>query len=161
GWLCLDPRRPRPLVSRQGFPDRYFKSSCPIASVEGALVGNKDVKDGDLFDMLRATGLRKKVARTVSASAARMTDEQSRIVHKTAQSLRTAASALDGHAPPRHGVTSGGVKKANSRATSGNKRTAPRRSVSKRTGASKDGARSRSEERRVGKEGMCAVAWGW
>ena len=106
-------------------------------------MGNKDVKDGDLFDMLRATGLRRKVARTVSASAARMTDEQSRIVHKTAQSLRTAASALDGHAPPRHGVTSGGVKKANSRATSGNKRTAPRRSVSKRTGASKDGARSR------------------
>ena len=106
-------------------------------------MGNKDVKDGDLFDMLRATGLRKKVARTVSASAARMTDEQSRIVHKTAQSLRTAASALDGHAPPRHGAASGGVKKANSRATSGNKRTAPRRSVSKRTGASKDGARSR------------------
>ena len=33
-------------------------------------MGKKDVKDGDLFDMLRATGLRKKVARTVSASAA-------------------------------------------------------------------------------------------
>ena len=49
----------------------------------------------DLFHTLRANGVRKKVARTVSQRAGRVTEEQSRVVRTTAQRLHTAADLLE------------------------------------------------------------------
>lgn len=62
---------------------------------------NKKNQDRELFDMLRGTGLRKKVARTVSASTAQANNGDSsktfpsEVAHQTVRGLRMAAAAIE------------------------------------------------------------------
>ncbi len=57
-------------------------------------------KDKDLFDSLRASGLRKKVASALadSAGSARKRGKTPKIVSDSAQRLRNAAASLERHA---------------------------------------------------------------
>jgi hypothetical protein len=102
----------------------------------------KNAADGQLFDMLRATGLRKKVARTVSASTAQVKDGSetipSEVAHRTVRGLRMAAAAIEnrisddstGHA--RKASSTGGTKKGSAgrkRAPSGARGTARKTSA--------------------------------
>ena len=131
-------------------------------------MGKKDGQNDELFDMLRATGIRKKLARRISVSTTRTNDDGSRVVLKTAQGLRAAAAALEDHVPgspkaraPEAGSTatsagkrrSAGMKKAASRSTiaakkrsagKSNANTAPR---SKKAAERRAGARKRSQTR--------------
>lgn len=100
---------------------------------------NKKGRDGELFDMLRATGLRKKVARTVSKSTAQANGQSSddfpaEIAQKTVRGLRMAASAIENRVPgkERNAASSSSRTKKRSagskRAQSGARRTAKRAS---------------------------------
>jgi hypothetical protein len=104
-------------------------------------MGKKNDKSEELFDTLRTMGLRKKVARTVSASGARVNNEQSRLVQKTAQSLRTAAATLEDHARV-NGVRSTASKSPRSRGTGAKKAATASKSARSRGTGAKRAARS-------------------
>lgn len=105
-------------------------------------MGKKNGENRELFDTLRATGFRKKIARTVSLSAARVNDEQSRVLRNTAQSLRTAASAIENHVSDDNRRATGAAKKARSGASVAAQKNSARSSVTKRSSASRKTARS-------------------
>jgi hypothetical protein len=105
-------------------------------------MGKKNGENRELFDTLRATGLRKKIARTVSVSAARVNDEQSRMLRNTAQSLRTAASAIENHVSDDHRRATGAAKKPRSGASVAAQTNSARNSVTKRSSASRKTTRS-------------------
>jgi hypothetical protein len=71
-------------------------------------------EDKELFDTLRATGLRKKVARSVSAISAGANDKESSAIRKTAERLRSAAAALE-HRVDRPPATTRPAKPARTR----------------------------------------------
>jgi DNA topoisomerase I len=93
-------------------------------------------KQQDLFDVLRASGLRKKVARTLSKSAGKADAERSNALSASANHLRKVASSIDKRAvdPKR----SAAAKKA----ARTRKRNAARRSA-----AAKRGARTRTKSK--------------
>jgi hypothetical protein len=90
----------------------------------------------DLFDVLRSSGIRKKVARGLSKSAGKETAKGARKLSVAAEDLRRAAAKLDDHAvdPER----SQAAKKAS--------RTR-KRGAAKRSEAAKRGARTRARSR--------------
>jgi DNA topoisomerase-1 len=91
-------------------------------------------KQEDLFDVLRASGLRKKVARALSSSADKAGTTRSKALSASADNLREVAASLDKHAvdPKR----SAAAKKA--------ARTRKRNAAS-RGAAAKKGARTRAK----------------
>lgn len=130
-------------------------------------MGNKQDHDRELFDTLRATGLRKKLARAVSTSTAKMGDEQVRLARRTAESLRSAAAIVEdrgngksagsaGKAAPRKAGTSrkptsrasGSTKAASNASRAAKKRTSGgNRKATARTGPTKKTARTRAGSR--------------
>ncbi len=87
----------------------------------------------DLFDVLRASGLRKKVARALSSSTDKAGAARSKALAASADHLREVAASLDKHAvDPRR---SAAAKKA--------ARTRKRNAAS-RSAAAKQGARTRA-----------------
>jgi hypothetical protein len=87
-------------------------------------------QDKDLFDVLRASGLRKKVARGVSDSASRAKSaKNSSLIDRTVESLRDAASELESRVG--HSSRSDAAKKA----ARTRKRSAAKRSASARKAA--------------------------
>jgi hypothetical protein len=105
-------------------------------------MGKKNGENRELFDTLRATGLRKKIARTVSVSAARVNDEQSRMLRNTAQSLRTAASAIENHVSEDHGRATGTARRVQSRASVAAQKKSAGSSATKRGSGSRKAGRS-------------------
>jgi len=104
-------------------------------------MGNKKKDhDGELFDMLRATGLRRKVARTVSKSTARANGGQSsdalpvEVAHKTVRGLRMAASAIENRVP---GNPTGHARNAASTSRTKKRSAAGKRAPSGPRGSSK------------------------
>lgn len=94
-------------------------------------------KDRDLFTTLRASGLRKKVARGLSDPASRRKQGKApRGLVEAADRLRSAASALEGRAG--HSARSDAAKKA--------ARTR-KRDAAKRSAAAKRGAKTRARTR--------------
>ena len=90
----------------------------------------------DLFDVLRSSGIRKKVARGLSKTAGKESPKRSRELSAAAEQLRKAAATLDGHAvDPRR---SQAAKKA--------ARTR-KRNAAQRSEAAKRGARTRARSR--------------
>lgn len=125
-------------------------------------MGNsKEQADTELFDMLRATGLRKKVARAVSSSMTQAKGGQPsdifprEVAHKTVRGLRTAAAAIEKRVPDdstahaskaassgRMKKRSAGRKRAQSAAGgSAKKASAPTRTAKKRPTVTKSGQR--------------------
>jgi hypothetical protein len=87
-------------------------------------------QDNDLFDALRASGLRKKVARGLTDSAARAkSGKHSSTVTRTVESLRDVASELESRVS--HSSRSDAAKKA----ARTRKRNADKRSASARKAA--------------------------
>lgn len=94
--------------------------------------------DKDLFDSLRKSGVRKKVAKAASESAATAKDgKPSKAVTRTVQSLKRAASDLENHV---HGSSR---SKAARKAARTRKRNAAKRSE-----AAKKAARTRAAAHR-------------
>jgi hypothetical protein len=95
-------------------------------------------RDKDLFDILRKSGVRKKVAKAASESAATAKNgKPGEAVTQTVQSLKKAASDLEQHVHRSSG--SDAAKKA--------ARTR-KRNAAKRSEAAKKGARTRAAARR-------------
>ena len=95
-------------------------------------------RDNDLFDSLRKSGVRKKVAKAASESVATAKNGQPpKAVTETVESLKRAASDLERHV---HGSSS---SDAANKAARTRKRNATRRSE-----AAKKGARTRAAARR-------------
>jgi hypothetical protein len=87
-------------------------------------------QDKDLFDVLRASGLRKKVARGLSDSAAKAKGaKHSSLIDKTVDNLRGAASELESR------VSQSGRSDAAKKAARTRKRNADKRSASARKAA--------------------------
>jgi hypothetical protein len=93
-------------------------------------------KQQDLFDVLRASGLRKKVARALARSAGKASAKRSKALSASAKNLRDVASSIDKRAvdPKR---SAAGKKAARTR-----KANATRRSA-----AAKKGARTRAKSK--------------
>jgi hypothetical protein len=104
-------------------------------------MGKKNGENRELFHTLRATGLRKKIARTVSVSAARVNDEQSRMLRSTAQSLRMAATAIENHVPEGHRGATGAAKKAHSGASVAVQKDSARGGATRKGSVSRKAAR--------------------
>jgi hypothetical protein len=124
-------------------------------------MAKKQALDTALFDTLRATGLRKKVARTISASGARADGNQPLLVQQTVRGLRMAATAIENRAPDSKSGTDGRSTKtgnAKKRPARASKSRPGSRSTAKRTSArtasgTKRAARSRptrANQRRTG-----------
>ena len=95
-------------------------------------------RDNDLFDSLRKSGVRKKVAKAASESvAAAKNGQPPKAVTETVENLKQAASDLERHV---HGSSSSDAAKKAARTR---KRNATRRSE-----AAKQGARTRAAARR-------------
>jgi DNA topoisomerase I len=93
-------------------------------------------KQQDLFDALRASGLRKKVARTLSKSAGKAGAKRSNALSASAEHLRRVASSIDKRAvDPKRSA-------AAKRAAQTRKRNAAKRSA-----AAKKGARTRAKSK--------------
>jgi len=94
-------------------------------------------KDQDLLQTLRASGLRKKVARSLTSSASRSSSNKPpKVVGETVKMLREAASALE----DRSGAS--GRSEAAKKAARTRKRKANKRST-----AAKKAARTRARSR--------------
>jgi DNA topoisomerase I len=93
-------------------------------------------KQQDLFDVLRASGLRKKVARGLSRSAGNAGPKRSKALSASAEHLRSVASSIDKRAvnPKR----SAAAKKA---------AQTRKRNAAKRSAAAKKGARTRAKSK--------------
>jgi DNA topoisomerase I len=93
-------------------------------------------KEQDLFDALRATGLRKKVARALSRSSRKAGAKRSNALSASAEHLRKVASSIDKRAvnPKR----SAAAKKA---------AQTRKRNAAKRSAAAKKGARTRARSK--------------
>ncbi len=92
----------------------------------------------DLFDSLRESGVRKKVAKTASESAAKTKNgKPSKAVTRTVESLKQAASDLERHA---HGSSRSEAARKAARTREHNAR--------KRSEAAKKAARTRAAARR-------------
>jgi DNA topoisomerase-1 len=93
-------------------------------------------KQQDLFDVLRASGLRKKVARALSRSAKNAGAKRSKALSASAKNLHSVASSIDKKAvdPKR----SAAAKKA---------AQTRKRKAAKRSAAAKQGARTRAKSR--------------
>jgi DNA topoisomerase I len=91
-------------------------------------------KQQDLFDVLRASGLRKKVAHALSRSAGKAGAKRSKALSASAKNLRSVASSIDKRAvdPKR----SAAAKKA---------AQTRKRNAAKRSAAAKQGARTRAK----------------
>jgi hypothetical protein len=83
-------------------------------------VAKKQNLDTALFDTLRATGLRKKVARSISTSGARASQEHSLVVTRTARGLRMAADAIENRTSLNSGTAEDQPRK-NARSTAGSR----------------------------------------
>ena len=88
----------------------------------------------DLFDVLRASGLRKKVARTLSKSANKADAQRSKALSASAEHLREVAHSIEKRAvdPKR---SAAGKKAARTR----------KRNADKRSTAARKGARTRAK----------------
>jgi hypothetical protein len=93
-------------------------------------------KQQDLFDVLRSSGIRKKVARGLSESAGKADAKRSRELSAAAEQLRWAAATIDGHA----------VDPGRSRAAKKAARTR-KRNAAKRGEAAERGARTRARSK--------------
>jgi hypothetical protein len=102
----------------------------------------------ELFNTLRASGVRRKIARTVSQSADRVTEEQSRVFRRTAHGLRAAADLLEVGAS-RNGASKNAKSKS---ATSARKKASKRPTTSATKSRSGSKARQRSTGPRVAKK---------
>ena len=93
-------------------------------------------KQQDLFDVLRASGLRKKVARALSRSAGKAGTKRSKALSASAENLREVAASIDKRAvdPKR---SAAGKKAAQTR----------KRNAAKRSAAAKKGARTRAKSK--------------
>ena len=93
-------------------------------------------KEQDLFDVLRASGLRTKVARMLSQSAGKAGAKRSKALSTSAENLREVASSIDKRAvdPKR---SAAGKKAAQTR----------KRNAAKRSAAAKKGARTRAKSK--------------
>jgi hypothetical protein len=91
-------------------------------------------KEQDLFDVLRSSGLRKKVARALSRSAGTASAKGAKTLSASADNLREVASSLDKRAadPKRRAA---GKKAAQTR----------KRNAAKRSSAAKKAARTRAK----------------
>jgi hypothetical protein len=94
--------------------------------------------DKDLFDNLRKSGVRKKVAKAATESAATAENGKSaKAVTQTVESLKQAAADLERHV---HGSSSSDAAKKAARTR--------KRNAAKRSEAAKKGARTRAAARR-------------
>jgi hypothetical protein len=91
-------------------------------------------QEQDLFEVLRSSGLRKKVARALSGSASTATKEGSKTLSASADNLREVAASLDQRAVDRK-RSAAGKKAAETR----------KRNAAKRSTAAKKGARTRAK----------------
>ena len=95
-------------------------------------------RDKDLFDNLRKSGVRKKVARAASESAATAKNGESpKAVKRTVKSLKQAASHLESHV---HGSSRSEAAKKAARTR--------KRNAAKRSETAKKAARTRAAARR-------------
>lgn len=101
-------------------------------------MAKKQEVDTALFDTLRATGFRKKVARTISASGAGADGNQPLLVQQTVRSLRMAATAIERRSPGSQtakGGRSTTASKKKTRPAGATKSRSGTRSTAKRTSA--------------------------
>jgi DNA topoisomerase-1 len=92
--------------------------------------------DQDLFDLLRATGLRKKVARGLSSASGKNSPKRAKVLSASADTLRKAAAEIDKHA----------VDPKRSQAAKKAARTR-KRNAQQRSAAAKRGARTRAKSK--------------
>jgi hypothetical protein len=106
-------------------------------------------KQQDLFDVLTASGLRKKVARALSKSAGTAGASRSKALSASAEKLREVASSFDKRAvdPKR---SAAGKKAAQSRKRNAAAKKASqtrKRNAAKRSAAAQRGARTRAKSK--------------
>jgi hypothetical protein len=93
-------------------------------------------KEQDLFDVLRSSGLRKKVARALSRSADTAGAKRSKALSASAENLRELAASIDKRAV-KSKRSAAGKKAAQTR----------KRNAAKRSAAAKKGAGTRAKSK--------------
>jgi uncharacterized sporulation protein YeaH/YhbH (DUF444 family) len=106
-------------------------------TTKGDLVARKSRQD-ELFDTLRARGLRKRVAKSIAEATGRANRNTPTGVKKVANDLRALASEIEDRA------TGGPAKRKAAAKKAANTR---KRNASKRSAAAKKGARTRAKTR--------------
>jgi hypothetical protein len=95
-------------------------------------------QEQEIFDLLRARGLRKRVARTVAEAAGKADGSVPKVVRDVLGDLRSAAAELEDRVSGQAGKRSDAAKKA---------AQTRKRNAAKRSNAAKKGARTRAKSR--------------
>jgi hypothetical protein len=103
----------------------------------------------DLFDVLRSSGLRKKVARALSKSADTAGKKRSKALSASAENLRELASSLDKRAAKSKRSAAGrkAAETRKRRAAATKAAQTRKRKAAKRSAAAKKGARTRAKSK--------------